>query len=180
MKKAKSTSAAAMLRKGGACIACRSKKHVSLRQHQTQPLFYNLSLEFQKCDAGRPACGPCTRVGMSSFCEYDQHAGFSKTVWLQNRVKLLEGMVQREMEVLTTAGRLPAKGSSTDATRNVTQLVFSNASSPASAVISLSNTSSRRTSLISDPVSPLLSELGDPMAEWWNQDELPLNIRDYL
>ncbi|KDQ21138.1 hypothetical protein BOTBODRAFT_193357 [Botryobasidium botryosum FD-172 SS1] len=161
MSKVASNNAAAALRKGGACISCRSKKH--------------------RCDAARPSCGPCARVGMSDLCEYDAHAGFSKTVWLQNRVKTLEEQVRFHTEALKII-KAAAINTKAQKTAPVVRHPVPTNSPTVPIVVDLPRQPARR-KRIRDPVaiSPSLPlELGDPLSEWWNHDEVPLNIRDYL
>ncbi|KDQ16051.1 hypothetical protein BOTBODRAFT_266526 [Botryobasidium botryosum FD-172 SS1] len=63
-----------ILQRGAACSRCRSKK--------------------QKCDAQRPVCGRCNRVGAGADCVYDSTPRHSRLQALRRRLRDLENQIQ--------------------------------------------------------------------------------------
>ncbi|KDQ21140.1 hypothetical protein BOTBODRAFT_49840 [Botryobasidium botryosum FD-172 SS1] len=64
-----------VLTRGKACLICRGKKH--------------------KCDALKPACGPCIRSGMAGNCVYNTEPVKSALRKLEDKARELEEMVNR-------------------------------------------------------------------------------------
>ncbi|KDQ19045.1 hypothetical protein BOTBODRAFT_184834 [Botryobasidium botryosum FD-172 SS1] len=56
--------------RGSACLICRRKK--------------------RRCDAGRPACGPCVRTGTASQCVYPSDPEEEREKWMRDRIEKLQ------------------------------------------------------------------------------------------
>ncbi|KZV98426.1 hypothetical protein EXIGLDRAFT_308529 [Exidia glandulosa HHB12029] len=65
------------LHRGEACLTCRRRK--------------------MKCDAAKPSCGPCSRVGKADECEYEESRFLATIARLEEQVQMLQERI-RDLE----------------------------------------------------------------------------------
>lgn len=101
------------IRRGVSCAACRKKKvvrtEISFVRVGSFKLLYRLRV--QACDAAKPACGNCLRIGVHSQCFYP---GIKKTPRLPlwgDRIRELE----HEIAILEAADQARKRLSASDA-----------------------------------------------------------------
>ncbi|KAJ6497129.1 hypothetical protein C8R47DRAFT_1318088 [Mycena vitilis] len=90
-KSSASTSAAAPLQRGSACLCCRKRK--------------------LKCDGTRPVCTQCIKMNRDDECEYDDKKQKSRTQKLKEKLSMLEQRL-RELESESAGATSPSSSSS--------------------------------------------------------------------
>lgn len=84
--------------RGSACLNCKKRKHVRASLLQ---LDHHTLTPCQKCDGGRPVCGPCIRSRRETECEYLDGPRPSRKQLLEEQIARL----QERVEELEASGR---------------------------------------------------------------------------
>ncbi|KDQ21142.1 hypothetical protein BOTBODRAFT_25571 [Botryobasidium botryosum FD-172 SS1] len=138
--------------RGSACRSCRRKKH--------------------KCDAAKPACGQCVRVGTADTCQYDPTTYQARVESLQGRIQFLEDQITRfetiELSPVTLASTL----------RGGSRALSTSEKLASHSVIGNASATKRPNPAPFTPYFPLnaLPDFGN----WWMQEEIPHVITNHL
>jgi hypothetical protein len=111
---------------------------------------------FQKCDAVRPICGSCANSLRPQECEYE---GDPTPKELEGRVSELEAQIQAALQIQTKSDqqRQLVKGKGKEKETSHSRIYIPSMAGPSVGI-------------------PLLGK--DP--DWWNSEDIPTALTDYL